>query len=208
MSVDAWVNQVVPRMAGAPTEFVRAEVVRVMKDFCSRTTAWRQMTRGIDIVAGQREITIPTDDPQALHSGVLRVYFRGQRMSDFSHAPWEYETDEPMGYTALPGPPLVLMLMTIPSRTITGELDVLTYDVPADPINAGVPGILSGEFFDAIFNGVLGSLYSADSKPYSNATLSKLHLSKYESAISKARARASSGFTATAQGWVFPRFGV
>lgn len=208
MSVDLWVKAVMPRMSGAPEAFVRGEVARIISDFCVQSTALRNMTRGIDIVDGQREITVPTDDPQVVHIGVLRVYFRGRRLTEYSHAPWEYETDQPMGFTAQPGPPLVLTLMTIPTESIAGELDVFSYDKPADVVAQGVPPILAGEFFDPILQGVLASMYATDSKPYSNPVLARVHQSKYEMGVSKARAQAASGFTANAQGWVFPRFGV
>lgn len=207
MSVEAWVRAVIPRMVGAPVDFVRAEAARIIDDFCTRSTVWRQVTRGVDIVASQRDVTVPSDDVAAAHVGVLRVYLKGRRMSEFSHAPWEYSSDEPMGFTSQPGPPLVLTLMTIPNLSILGELDVLTYDKPANAALA-VPSLLSGEFFDPIFHGVVAALYSADSRPYSNPALAKYHLQKFEAGISRAKSRAVSGFTSNAQGWMFPRFGV
>jgi len=209
MAITSWTNLLLPRLPGASKTLVEAEIVKTIENFCRDSTAWRDTLYGFDVTAGQREISVIVDDGSQLKVvGLLRVYYNQKQLTQYSHTPWETSTNYPSGWTTKPGDPSTIMLSTIPIVTDANSIDVLAYLRPVDPVNITVDmTLLTEDFWEIIFDGVMGRMLSQNDKPYSNATSAAYHLSRYRHGTRKARDMANRGFTGNAQNWVFPKFG-
>lgn len=207
MSITTWKDLMLPRLPGALSNVVEGEITQTVYNFCRESTAWRDMIYAVDIDINDREVELTYGDgTEANVSGVLRVYYSNKQLSQYSHAPWETSSSAPMGFTSKPDDPSVIVLSTIPSTAITGALDAYVYLEPVNPTDA-LPSVILNEFWEIVFDGALGRMYSHPEKPYTNPTLAQYHLRRYRNGTRRARDQANRGFTGNAQNWVFPSFG-
>lgn len=207
MSIATWVNAALPRLPGALKNVVEGETLAVISDFCKESTAWRQMVRGFTITAGDRNVTLTVDDGSVTAvAGILRVYAYGRQLTPYSHAPFETTSNAPSGFTTQAENPDVIVLSAIPNRTIVDAIDAYVF---CKPVNATVslPGLLTDEYWEIIFDGVMGRMAMHPDKPYSQEALSRYHLTRYHRGKQVAKDKANRGFTSNAQNWTFPRFG-
>lgn len=207
MTIAAWKNIALSRLPGALPDVVQAELLEVIDEFCRRSTAWREMVYSLDITAADRTVTpVIGAGTQAEVIGILRVYYNQMRLTDYSHVPYETTADNAAGYTAQSDSPGVIVLSTIPTVSQTGVIDALVYAKPVDA-TAYLPTVLTDQFYDYILYGLLGRMYSHQSRPYTNDKLALAYTRQYTSAITTARSMANRGFTGNAQNWTFPAFG-
>lgn len=206
MSIISWTTKLLPRLTGAVRAHVEEEVVQTIYNFCRESTAWRDMVYGLPLVADDREVVVPIGNgSQASVAGILRVYNNGRQLTHFSHAPWE-TSGQPTGWTTKPGDPAVIILNVLPSESHAEALDVFAYLQPVNP-TAYMPPIILNDFWEFVFDGALGRMYSLPDRPYSNPTMAQYHLKRYRQGTRTARDQAARGFTGNAQNWVFPSFG-
>lgn len=208
MAITSWTNLLLPRLPGANKDLVEAELVKVIENFCRESTAWREMLYGFDITAGDREVTvIDGDGSEREVIQILRVYYDRQRLTPYSHTPWETSTNTPLGWTTKSNAPSVINLSTIPSESLTSAIDVWAALRPINPVTLNDMTILTNDFWEVIFDGVLGRMFTQKDKPYSSTTDALYHLQRYRNGTRKARDIANRGFTGNAQNWTFPSFG-
>lgn len=209
MAITKWTNLLIPRLPGASEALIDAETTQVIDNFCRESTAWREMLYGFDITANDREVPIVVaDGSQRAVVGILRVYFDQKQLTQYSHVPWETTSSYPSGWSTKPSDPSVVNLSTIPTQDHVGNLDAYVYIAPVDPVNITDDfTLLTEDFFEFIYDGILGRFYSMPNKPYSDTRLGTYHLSRYRDGVRKARSMANRGFTGNAQNWVFPSYG-
>jgi len=208
VSVETWVNLLTPRLPGALDHVLEAEVVQTIKNFCRESSAWRDMIYGLDVQPNEREITLQWGNgSQGTVLGVLRLYSGGNQISQLSHAPWESSARLTLAWTSNPSDPSIIVLAEIPTEELLEQLDAYVYLEPVNP-TLYVPPTLLSDFWEIIFDGSVGRMYSHPNKPYSDPILAQYHWRRYRTGTILARDKASRGFTGNAQNWVFPRFGV
>lgn len=210
-TLDIWVNELVPRLPGVLVSEVKSELQFTIKDFFRRSTVWREMLYDVDVTAGDREVSLPTDGVEAGTSGyriegILRAYYNGMQITNYSHVPWEVESEFPMGYTGKPGNPYKLVLSTIPTLGLSEALDVLVYGSPND-MTGELPYLATDTFYEQILTGVLGRMHAKNGKPWADPAQAAFYMRRYRAMITEARDMGGRGHTANAQNWVFPSFG-
>lgn len=207
MSIATWRNEILPRLSGATDAMVQEEIKRTITNFCRESTAWRDMIYALNVDINDREVELQVaDGTRALVIGVLRVYRSSGQISQLSHAPSENASSTPMGFTVRPDNPSVIVLSTIPTESLVGELDAYVYCEPVDSTTY-LPPVILRDFWEHIFDGALGRMYSHPSRPYSDPPMAQYHLKRYRQGTRIARAQANRGFTGNAQNWTFPSFG-
>jgi hypothetical protein len=209
MAITKWTNLLLPRLPGASEALVNAETIQVIDNFCRESTAWRDMLYGFDISQNDRDVPITIGDgSQRVVVGILRVYFDQRQLTQYSHVPFESTSSYPSGWSTKPSDPSIVSLSAIPNKEHLGNLDAYVYQAPVDPVNiTDDMTLLTEDFFEFIFDGILGRFMSMPQKPYSDQRLATYHLSRYRDGVRKARSMANRGFTGNAQNWVFPTFG-
>lgn len=208
--ISSWVNMLLPRLPGASKTLVEEEVKRTIDNFCRESTAWREMLYGFNITAGDREIPVVYDDGTEIEVvQLLRVYYSRQQLTPYSHAPFETSTNTPTGWTTKAGDPSTIVLTTIPTVSIADAIDVWVSLAPVNPASLADTSmnVLVTDFWEVIFDGTLGRMFSQENKPYSNKADSLYHLTRYRNGTRKARDMGNRGFTGNAQNWTFPKFG-
>ena len=207
MSIVTWRESLIPRLPGAITAYIDEEILRVIEQFCRESTAWRDTLYGFNITALNREIPIINGDGLSTTVlGILRVYYDQRQLTNYSHTPWETTTSVPTGWSTKSGDPSTVVLSTIPSQAHTGLIDTWVYQMPKTPLTS-LPDVILGEFWEIIFDGVLGRMFAQPDKPYTDVLTGGYHMTRYRTGTVKARDQANRGFTATAQNWVFHSFG-
>lgn len=205
--LDGWEQTVYSRLSGATMDAIRLEMLQTIDDFSLRSTAWRETVYALDITNGDREVpVIVNGGSQAEVIGVLRVYYKQNRMTDYSHVPFENSAAAFSGYTCSSEDPSVIQLSNIPTESQAGVIDALVFCKPVDS-TVFLPTVYTSQFYDYILSGVLGRMYSHQNRPYTNDALSLAHTRRYMHGVSSARDMAARGFTSNAQNWTFPRFG-
>lgn len=208
MAISSWVNMILPRVPGASKALVEQEVTRTVENFCREATAWRQMVYGLHINEGDREVPILIDDGLTLEViQIFRVYYERRQLTPYSHVPWEISTNSPTGWTAKSSDPSTIVLSTIPARELTDVLDAWVAVRPLNPVTNDNMPILTSTFWEYIFDGAVGRLYSQPAKPYTSDKLAQYHLARYNNGLRLGLDQANRGFTGNAQNWVFPGFG-
>lgn len=69
-----------------------------------------------------------------------------------------------------------------------------------------LPRIASTHFYDAIYDGAVGRLFSQPAKAYSDPIRAQYHLNRFRAAIGKYAGQAKGNFSG-APTWSYPRFG-
>lgn len=206
MSTTKWENLLIPRLSGATEAMIRAELVRVIDEFCVRSCAWREVFSELDVTAGEQDVTLTATTENAVTIGVLSASLRNIPLRDRSVAFVGDTTTSPIAYTVLPERPVKIRFDAEPEETISGELKVETYLAPVD-VTEDLPQLLTDQFFEVIFNGVLHYMLSVDNRPFTNMQAAAFHGTRYLAGINQARVQAKMGHTSRAQNWAFPRFG-
>ena len=198
-----------PRLPGASKTLVEEEVKRVIQNFCRESLAWRTMLYGFNISAGNREIEVVDGDGSEREViQIFRVYYSRRQLTPYSHTPWETSTDHPIGWTTKTNDPSTIVLSTIPLRSYTDVIDVWAALRPLDPTDVAADmSLLENDFWEVIYDGALGRMFSQVEKPYMDNADAVYHLQRYRNGTRKARDQANRGFTGNAQNWTFPRFG-
>ena len=208
MSIVTWRDAVLPRLPGALQADVDAEIKIIIERFCRDATAWRKVLYDYDIVINDREIELdPVDGGvEGKVAGILRVYYDGTRLTDYSHVPFEVTSDYPTGWTQDPEDTSKILLSYLPISSVADKINAWVFLVPLDT-DVFLPDVLLETHWEDIFDGVMGRMYQKPNKPWTDLGASAYHLKRFRTRSTQARDMANRGYTGNAQNWTFNSFG-
>lgn len=182
---------------------LRLEFFNVLKEFLSRTDAWRDEVE-LYITPGVPDYPIEATVP----SQVLRLIFlEGVRPAPTLEAPRQLGPQR-LGYLRLDvSRIMILHIPVVPSNPEVWHAN-LSLGL-SDPVTSdGLPHIpedIVDRYQDAIVSGLLSRVLMHPNKPYSNKDLATFHGRKYNQGITRARTEVRNGFIADGQHWRFPQ---
>jgi len=207
IALSTWLKDILPRTPGLVRSVAKRELLLTVREFYEQSFAWRGTVGPLDILADQASYKLSPEeyDEQADVIGILHATYDTFPLRKRSAAPSDISRtgDRPHSYYATA--PDTIVLYPIPTADADDKL--LVYVAFTPTLDAtGLPEIASTLHREALFDGVLGRLFSHPAKPYSNPLLGQYHLKRFRSAIAGYAAKAKGGLV-DAPSWCFPKFG-
>ena len=200
-----WVEDAARRLPGPTMELIQAEFVSTMREFFSRSSCWTADLTPQDIVAGQVEYCF---DP--ITAGVVINYMRIVRVGVYPIRPMPTlqvrnvtPADQPSSYSN-PEPNTVI-LYPIPAIDIADGLSVNASLIPTT-CDVEFPSYIKTQFYEPLFDGLLGRMYSYPDRPWTSPELAKYHLRRFRSGMARVRGIAEQGLNRSSGLWAFPSY--
>ncbi len=199
LDVQRLMNNARIRLPGATDDAIQYALFAVMDDFFKGSNTWQE-----DI-----DVLVPGGDPAGtvyqLVSSVgctidkLMWVFQKATSTTFTRGP---------AVSAAMATPGELTLTQQPSSSITYTATVaLTVQDPTTRDGyVQFPAWVLAKYRNVIHDGLVGSMMSQPSKPFSNTTLSVFHMRKFNSKVAAARVEMMRNNTYRQQAWRFPGF--
>lgn len=204
-AIDVWLKDLLPRTPGASRAVVTREFRLAAREFFAQSYAWNELTDPVDVVAGQADYTpVPTDVVNSELLGALSVEVNNFPLTPVARRPLGTTTGQTpsMWYSPEPG---AVSLYPTPDTAIVGGLRFYIALLPTLAATE-LPDWMFKRYYDALFDGTLGRLYTHPAKAYSNLIGAEYHLRRFRTAIQQASGAAKQGHN-NSQNWRFPRFG-
>ena len=183
----------------APDPLVERLLVKVARDFCERTHAWRAELSAMNVVAGAKEIPVtpPTD---GVFVEVLSAVYddrrpplkpRTRKQLDREVLAWRTKPGLPEFFTE--GDALnEFWLAPLPQYSVSGGL-VVTAAFKPTKTAAVLDDLLVDLYSEALVNGTLAELLTIPRKPWSDKGLAAYYKALYEEQVVDATAKATDG---------------
>jgi hypothetical protein len=207
-----WLDGILTKAPGETPDFVKHELLSVVRDFCLRGRAWVRWLAPMPILAGAQYVTVEPnidEDPPGLNVDAV-VHEVLEAFNAASGLPLasrnrSMSVANPMldgggsSYSMFqPG-----MLELFPPPAAPFSLRLLGVLVPS---TLDIPEWMTMDYFDPICSGVLSRVHLKPGPNYDRA-LGLYHRSLYVQGRAIARSRARTALTGSDQEWRFNRFG-
>lgn len=205
VKLDTWLRDMLAVTPGCLPKVRKRALILACREFFEQSAAWRVTIGPKALLPNKKRYYMSPYDAYADVVRVLAVDLKGTPLRILAAPPAGVEPNAtgPI-YAFLEGPDQVRVW----PMSNTSVANALTFYVALTPKQTvtHLPRIAASHFYDAIYDGALGRLFSQPAKAYSNPTLAQYHLNRFRAAIGKYAGAAKGGF-ANAPSWVFPRFG-
>jgi len=184
VDVSVFTAEAATRIAGAPNATLRQELMGTFREFFVWSGSYLARTNPIDIIANQREYTLPAPTS----SNILTTY---AALVD----------DRQVRFTGTPIPGTIALHIKYPEDkpdALVGIVAIKPQDyslVPEDTVTYD---------FDTILDGLCGRMYNMPDKPWTNTVQARYHLRRFRSGMGQARVRVRSLYTTADAGWRYP----
>jgi len=203
--LDTWLRDMIIVTPGCVPKVRKRALVLACREFFEQSSAWRVVIGPKKLTANKKRYYL---SPYDAYSDVVRVFsveFNGIPLRPMARRPTGVEPDatQPTSYY-LEGPDKVRLW----PQSGTDVDDALTFSVALTPKQTvtHLPRIAATHFYDAIYDGAVGRLFSQPAKAYSDPVRAQYHLQRFRAAIGKYAGQAKGNFSG-APTWAFPRFG-
>ena len=193
----AYYDYVMPELPGITPQMLDFHIRQTAREFCNRTSVWRQALDAVDTVAGQATytLTMPTD------AALVRL----TRLSVNGELLWidvEPKDDEDPTYTRNNAPfslsndltQITLITEEIPEASVT---DGLAMTAALQPTNAAttLPDFLLNQYVEAMRMGILYRLMLMPKKPWGDRALAMDYESRFNALVNHAAYQGDVGNT-------------
>jgi hypothetical protein len=191
-----------PELPGCTVAMVNLHLREAAREFCAKTSAWRQALTAVDTVAGQAGYVLATPAESELvrvteltvndillwrHSAIERA------ATDSEDLP-KYDIDETPFTLDANLTTITLAADEIPTAAVTGGLAV-TAALKPTAAAANLPDFLLVHHSEAIRHGTLQRLMRMAKKPWTDRPLAVDYESRWHSALNFAAYQAQVGYT-------------
>lgn len=205
VKLDTWLRDMLAVTPGCLPKVRKRALILACREFFEQSAAWRVTIGPKRLVANKKRYYMSPYDAYANIVRVLSVEYRGVPLRPLTRRPTGVEPDasSPLSYF-LESPDQVRLW---PQSNTTVD-DALTFHVVLTPKQTvtHLPRIAATHFYDAIYDGAVGRLFSQPAKAYSDPMRAQYHLNRFRSAIGSYAGQAKSNFSPAAS-WSYPRFG-
>lgn len=199
-----WLDEMSALGRNSATPFLKAVLLDVIRDFCRRSTAWRDVVYNYSIYEGSRLVSLNPNAADRKITQVLKVCISDTPLT--LHSFYEGTTAAtPTAFTAIGDDPSEIKLDVIPDEAQEAVLSALVAFEPLLPEEC-LPSILTTQFYEAIRAGALARMYGHAGMPYANEKMFMVMSRRYSSEVNQARARAEQGFLPGPVNWAYPSF--
>jgi hypothetical protein len=206
-----YVQQMVQQqVAGAPGSLVGAHLTRVLLDFYTRSTAWREYVGSYSVSKGVNLISLNPVDQNSMVQFVLSAYlfplYGSNEPTWLSPCTRQFVGGEP----ALPcryymQKPDQMMLYPVPDQDYGSILYCYASLVPTQ-LSALLPDMSFTQHADALIWGVLSRMYAIPKRPWTDKEAAMMYQKDYRREILLYRDLANRGYGPADTAFRFPPF--
>lgn len=180
-----------PELPGCTTTMVNLHLRETARDFCRRTSVWRETLAAIDLVASQAtyNMVVPTNSEVVRVTSITvndELLWVDKEAPDSSATNSDqlpkYRRDEPPFTLSADMATLTLATDEIPTAAVTGGLVVIAALKPT-AFTAVLPDFLLVQYSEAIRHGTLSRLMRMGKKPWGDRPLAADYESRWNSAL-------------------------
>lgn len=205
VKLDTWLRDMLAVTPGCLPKVRKRALILACREFFEQSSAWRVVIGPKKLVALKKRYYLSPYDAYANVVRVFSVEWNGIPLRPVTRRPSGREPDatNPI-YYYLEGADQV----RIWPQSNVDEDSALTFYVALMPKQTvtHLPRIAATHFYDAIYDGAVGRLFSQPAKAYSDPVRAQYHLNRFRAAIGKYAGQAKTNFSGAAT-WTFPRFG-
>jgi len=199
LDVQRLMNNARIRLPGATDDAIQYALFTVMDDFFKGSNTWQE-----DV-----DVFVPGGDPAGTVYQLVT-----ETSSTIDKLMWVFQKSTSPNFMRGPSisasmsTPGELVLTTQPSSdiTYTATLSLTVQDPTTRDGYVQFPAWVLAKYRNVILDGLVGSMMSQPSKPFSNTTLSVFHMRKFNSKVAAARVEMMRNNTFRQQAWRFPSF--
>jgi len=189
-----------PELPGIATPMVDLHLREVARDFCTKTSAWREDLTAIDLVAEQGTYTVATPASSELVR-ITELTVAGEllwRLSDRNEgrqnagATPKYRPNQPP--FTLSADLTELTLLEVPAAAVVGGLVIKAALKPTVAATT-LPDFLKAQHSEAFRHGVLSRLMAMGRKPWTDRDLAMVYDTLWNGAVNFAAYQATVGNT-------------
>lgn len=203
--LDTWLRDMLAVTPGCLPKVRKRALILACREFFEQSAAWRVTIGPKRLVADKKRYYLSPYDAYADVVRVFSVEYNGTPLTPVARRPAGTEPDaaQPLKYY-LEGPDQIRLW---PQSAVSVDA-ALTFYVALTPKQTvtHLPRIAATHFYDAIYDGAIGRLFSQPAKPYSDPVRAQYYLSRFRAAIGKYAGQAKTNFSG-APTWSYPRFG-
>ena len=207
VKLDTWLRDMLPVTPGCTAKVRKRALILACREFFEQSSAWRVTIGPKHMVANKKRYYMSPYDAYANVVRVFSVEYDGLPLPPLNRRPVRSvvstDTTRPLYYYM--DTPEVVCLHPLPTVTVEEMLTFYVALMPKQSVTH-LPRVASTHFYDAIYDGALGRLYSQPAKPYSDTEKAAYHLNRFRAAIGKYAGQAKTNFSSAAT-WRFPVFG-
>jgi hypothetical protein len=187
-----------PELPGCLPSMVDLHLRDVAREFCEKTSIWREDLTAIDLAAEQAAYVVATPDLSAmvrvLSVTVADVLLWKDRPVGECDDESKYRPDEPPFTLSADLTTLTLATDEVPTASLVGGL-VITAALKPTAVAATLPDFLLSQWSEAIRAGVLSRLMVMGKKPWTDRELAGFYASTWNSQLNKAAYQGQVGNT-------------
>jgi len=203
--LDTWLRDMLAVTPGCQPKVRKRALILACREFFEQSSAWRVTIGPKQLVANKKRYYLSPYDAYANVVRVFSVEYNGMPLRPLPRRPAGVEPDasHPIGYY-LEGTDQIRLW---PQSAVSVDA-ALTFSVALTPKQTvtHLPRIAATHFYDAIYDGAVGRLFSQPAKPYSDPVRAQYHLQRFRAAIGKYAGQAKTNFS-SAPTWSYPKFG-
>lgn len=196
----AFHDLLMPELPGCSVAMVNLHLRETAREFCMKTSAWRQTLTAIDLVAAQASYALvtPTDSEVVritqvtANSELLWRDSDADVIGDTQSADPKYLRDEPPFTLIDTLATITLVTDEVPTASVTAGLTVIAALKPTATA-ATLPDFLFTQYSDAMRYGTLSRLMVMGKKPWGDRPLAIAYDGRYQSALNFAAYQAAVG---------------
>jgi len=198
--IDDLLPEIVPECPGVPDPLATLAVRRAAREFCRRSTWWRESLAAIDTVAGTASYTLAPASAESMIVSVVDpvmhvkepVYRKTRRwLGENAGLNWDTNTGEIADYYLMTDEK-TLRLVPIPTVAQTGGLEVTVVLQPT-PTATNLDTDLYNQWYEAIAYGAKAYLQVQTDKPWSSPQDARVNAGLFEDKIHEAFSRVTAG---------------
>jgi len=205
VKLDTWLRDMLVATPGCLPKVRKRALILACREFFEQSAAWRVTIGPKRLVANKKRYYMSPYDAYANVVRVFAVEYNGIPLRALTARPSGVEPDasSPI-YYYLESPDQV-RLWPQSASNIDNALVFRVALMPKQTVTH-LPRIASTHFYDAIYDGAVGRLFSQPAKAYSDPIRAQYHLNRFRAAIGKYAGQAKGNFSG-APTWSYPRFG-
>jgi len=196
-SFSAYYDHLMPDLPGCTKALLDVHLLRVARDFCSKTGIWRQELTAVNLVATQATYTLTTPSSSALVR-VVRLTVADELLwldgEDDNNEYPKYERNKPPFSLSNDLTQITLIADETPAASLALGLKT-TATLQPSTTAITLPDFLLSQHMEAIKAGTLSGLMKMMKKPWSNPGLSGEYRNEWNTLTNRAAYQAQVGNT-------------
>jgi hypothetical protein len=204
ISIDNWLDEVVPAAQLCPTVIIRKDILNACRDFCRGTELWRQTLAAISIVADQAEYPLTISGSDIVSGERVTIDGNADQLAPVSEQSLDYDTRETEDWRTKTGAiseckryfvdeNYACRLVYIPDAALADGLHIAVNVMPLETATV-VPLFLYNEYKETIANGAKAKLKLRLDMPWTDIKLGAAFGGMFEDGIFKGKQKKFTGF--------------